>query len=163
MTASVNHGYSASSTDFCLTDYFEECKVLPCKLCRGGSSNLVGGRVDIICNTYNLSATPFLQISLSAGQSFGGGGVTPPPQDPPLLCHTVSRAVSTGLHHIVNRAISAAVTTVDRAVSTHCAIEAVYSVYCMPPRSSVCLTGIVDAQTCVCVLVQPGHFGCCIH
>ena len=27
---------------------------------------LVGG-VDIICNTYTLSATPFLQISLSAG------------------------------------------------------------------------------------------------
>ena len=32
---------------------------------------LVGG-VDSICNTYNLSATPFLQISLSAGQSWGG-------------------------------------------------------------------------------------------
>ena len=26
-----------------------------------------GGGVDIICNTYNLPATPFLQISLSAG------------------------------------------------------------------------------------------------
>ena len=26
-----------------------------------------GGGVDIICDTYNLSATPFLQISLSAG------------------------------------------------------------------------------------------------
>ena len=34
---------------------------------------LVGG-VDIICNTYNLPATPFLQISLSAGWSLGGGG-----------------------------------------------------------------------------------------
>ena len=41
---------------------------------------LVEGGCDIICNTYNLSATPFLQISLSAGQSLGGGGqLTPPP------------------------------------------------------------------------------------
>ena len=33
---------------------------------------LVGGGY-IICNTYNLPATPFLQISLSTGQSLGGG------------------------------------------------------------------------------------------
>ena len=38
---------------------------------------LVGGGVDIICNTYNLSATPFLQVSLSVGCPWGGGGLTP--------------------------------------------------------------------------------------
>ena len=43
--------------------------------CSGADlGSLVGGGIDIICNTYNLSATPFLQISLSAGQSWGGGG-----------------------------------------------------------------------------------------
>ena len=46
---------------------------------RGGSRNCGWeGGVDIICNTYNLSTTPFLQISLSAGQSLGGGGYPPP-------------------------------------------------------------------------------------
>ena len=48
---------------------------LPLRVCRGGSRNFGWrGGGDIICNTYNLSATPFLQISLSAGQSLGGGG-----------------------------------------------------------------------------------------
>ena len=47
---------------------------------RGGSGNFGWWRFDIICNTCNLSATPFLQISLPAGQSLGGGGkpLTPP-------------------------------------------------------------------------------------
>ena len=45
----------------------------------------VGG-VDIICNTYNLSATPFLQISLSAGQSWGGIKPPNPPGSASVLC-----------------------------------------------------------------------------
>ena len=54
--------------------------------CTGADLGILIGGVDIICNTYNLSATPFLQISLSAGQSLWGG-VKPltPPLDPPLL------------------------------------------------------------------------------
>ena len=50
---------------------------------RGGSRNFGwGGGIDIICSTYNLSATPFLQISLSAGQSLGGLTPSTPPPPP---------------------------------------------------------------------------------